>query len=103
MRIFAFLGDDGIINSQKAELPAYLAANEDVVINTEERKVQWWHNHKDQLPHWASAVKKVLLVQPSSAAAERVFSILKSSFNDHQRHALVDYLQASVMTQYDKP
>ena len=45
MRIFAFLGDDGIINSQKAELPAYLAANEDVVINTEERKVQWWHNH----------------------------------------------------------
>ena len=103
MRIFAFLDDDGIINSLKAELPAYLAANEDVVINTEERNVQWWHNHKDQPPHWASAVKNVLLVQPSSAATERVFSILKSSFNDQQGHALVDYLQASVMTQYDKP
>ena len=86
----------------KAELPAYLAATEDVVINTEERKVQWWHSHKDQLPHWASAAKKVLLVQPSSAAAERVFSILKSSFNDQQENALVDYLQASVMTQYNK-
>ena len=35
-------------------------------------------------------------------AAERVFSILNSSFNDQQEHALVDYLQASVMTQYNK-
>ena len=61
----------------------------------------WWHDHKDQLPHWTSAVKKVLLLQPSSAAAERVFSILNSSFNDQQEHALVDYLQASVMTQYN--
>ena len=102
LRIFPFLDDDGIINGLKAELPAYLAATEDVVINTEDRKVEWWHNHKDQLPHWASAVKKVLLVQPSSAAAERVFSILNSSFNDQQEHALVDYLQASVMTQYNK-
>ena len=101
-QIFPFLNDDGIISGLKAELPAYLAATEDVVINTEDRKVEWWHNHKDQLPHWASAVKKALLVQPSSAAAERVFSILNSSFNDQQEHTLVDYLQASVMTQYNK-
>ena len=44
---------------------------------------------------------KLLLVQTSSAAAERVFSILNSSFNDLQEHALVDYLQASVMLQYN--
>ena len=43
---------------------------------------------------------KVLLVQPSSAAAERVFSILNSSFNDSQEHALVNYLQACVMLRY---
>ena len=103
LRIFPFLDDDdGIINGLKAELPAYFAATEDVVINTEERKVKWWHDHKDQLLHWASAVKKVLLVQPSSGAAERVFSIFNSSFNDQQEHALVDSLQANVMTQYKK-
>lgn len=102
LRIFPFLNDDGIINDLKAELSAHLAATEDVVIDTEERKVKWWHDHKDQLPHWASAAKKVLLVQPSSAAAERVFSFLNSSFNDQQEHTLVDYLQASVMTQYNK-
>lgn len=100
LQIFPFLDDDDwIINGLKDELPAYLAASEEVVINTEDRKVKWWHDHKDQLPHWASAAKKVLLMQPSSAAAEKVFSILNS---DRQEHALVDYLQASVMTQYNK-
>ena len=34
--------------------------------------------------------------------AERVFSILKSSFNEQQECALVDYLQASIMLQYNK-
>ena len=39
---------------------------------------------------------------PSSAAAERALSILNASFNDQQHHALSDYLQASVMLQYNK-
>ena len=30
--------------------------------------------------------KKVLLVQPSSAASERVFSLLKASFNEQQQY-----------------
>ena len=50
--IFPFVVDDGIINGLKAEIPFYLAATEDVVINTEEQKVKWWHDHKDRLPHW---------------------------------------------------
>jgi len=37
--------------------PAYMAAAEDVVIPTEEKKVEWWCGHKKQLPRWASAVK----------------------------------------------
>ena len=40
--------------------------------------------------------------QPSSAAGERVFSTLKSSFNEQQECALADYLQASIMLQYNK-
>ena len=73
--------------------PAYMAAAEDV-IPTEEKKVEWWCGHKEQLPCWASAVKQVLLVQPSSPTPERVFSILRASFNEQQNCALVDYLQA---------
>ena len=40
LRIFPFIDDDGVINGLKAELPVYLATTEDVVINTEERKVK---------------------------------------------------------------
>ena len=39
------------------ELPAYMAAAEDVVIPTEEKKVGWWCGHEEQLPRSGSAVK----------------------------------------------
>ena len=56
----------------------------------------------DGLPHWSSAERKVLVVQPSSAAAERVFSILSISFTDQQEQSLEDYVEASVMLQYNQ-
>ena len=67
-----------------------------------EQKVQWWRNHEAQLPSWSDAVKKVLLVQPSTGAAERVFSILNAFFGHQQNHALQDYLECSIMAQYNK-
>ena len=36
--------------------------------------------------------KKIFLIQPSSAASERVFSLLKNSFGPQQDHALQDYM-----------
>ena len=44
--------------------------------------------------------RKVLL-QPSSAAAERVFSLLSNSFKENQQNALEDYISTSVMLQYN--
>ena len=82
LRAFPFSDSDATVDGLKAELPAYLAAAEDVVIPTEEKKVEWWCGHKEQLPRWASSVEQVLLVQPSSATVERVFSILKASFHE---------------------
>ena len=75
------------------KLPNYLAAAQDVFMPCEEDKVKWWRQQSDKLPHWSSrsAVMKVLLVHPSSAATERVFSSLNSLFNDSQEHTLVDY------------
>lgn len=49
----------------------------------------------------ASDVKKVM-APLSSAASERVFSIVSASFNDQQESALSDYSEASVMLQYNK-
>ena len=65
----------------------------------------WWRCHKLSLPHWSSAAYNLnlALVQPSSTAAERVFSILRSHFDDHQAGALEDSLEAAVMVAYNYP
>lgn len=63
--------------------------------------VGWWKVHQSDLPNWSSAFKLVTLVQPSSAAAERVFSLLTSSFTVQQESSLEDYVQLSVMLQYN--
>ena len=39
---------------------------------------------------------------PNSAAAERVFSLLKLMFGDAQMSALADMIQASLMLKYNK-
>ena len=46
----------------------YMAASEDVL--TDINPVAWWKSHVMELPKWANAFRLVLLVQPSSAAAE---------------------------------
>ena len=100
--LFPFLDGNHVINGLITELPNYVAKAHNFIMACEEDKVNWWRQHSDRSPHWSFAVMKVILVQPSSAAAERVFSIINSSFNDSQDHALVDYIQACVMLQYNK-
>ena len=82
LRIFPFLNSDKIIDGLIAELPNYVAAVQDVVVTTEEEKVKWWCQHVERRPCWSAAVKQVLLLQPSSAAAERAFSLLSATFRD---------------------
>ena len=59
-------------------LPAYFARAEGVSFKADrmadlsgcqESRVRWRQN-EDNLPHWAGAVNMVLLIQPSSPAAE---------------------------------
>ena len=100
-RNFPFLDNDNIIANLARELPDYLAAADGVVMANEEEKLAWWAAHSDTLPHWAGVVKKLLVIQPSSASAERVFGLLKNAFNDQQDNALEDYLEVSVMIRYN--
>ena len=48
--------------------------------------LEWWVKNEEKLPNWAATYKKIVLCQPSFAATERIFSILKNSFN-----AMSDY------------
>ena len=82
-----------MVNDLKSELPYYLAAAGGVATT-----IDWWKGHEHELPHWSAAFKLIALVQPSSAACERV-SLLSSSFSAQQESALD---QLSVMLQYNE-
>ena len=100
LRNFPFVSDTTIANLAQ-ELPLYLAAAEGVTVTCEEDKVSWWASHKLTLPHWSSLVRALLLIQPSSASAERAFSLLTNAFCSQQDSALQDYLEASIMLRYN--
>ena len=60
-----------------------------------------WKQHATSLPGWAGAAKKSIPVtQPSSAAAERAFPLLNSTFGDNQDNSLKDYIETSVKLRY---
>ena len=84
----------------KNELPTYLSKVADV--DEGYNPLEWWKSNTTALPCWSLAACKVLLIQPSSAAAERVFSLLKSSFGEQQDKSLKDYVESSLMLQYNK-
>ena len=92
-----------ILSSQipalKEEFPLYVAASED--IDPSYDPSQFWRQHEQSLPAWSQAVRQIILIQPSSAASERVFSLLTNSFGERQNSSLQDYIEASIMMQYN--
>ena len=62
-------------NYLKEELPTYLARVNS--LHEEFDTLDWWKRNTSVLPNWSAIAKKVILIQPSFAAAERAFSILK--------------------------
>ena len=81
---FPFLSNDTLLESMKLELPIYLAAATDVDSDSDIDPLLWWKQHSSEIPNWASAFCQVVLIQPSSAAAERAFSLVNSSFATSQ-------------------
>ena len=100
LKQFSFITDAEVIQLVE-ELPNYLAIADGAAIETEEGKVQWRATHADALPNWSAAVKKIFLVQPSSASAERVFSLLQNAFSKQQEAALEETVETSVMLRYN--
>ena len=84
-------------------MPSYLAKIE-AIDNDDSSDVdclKFWKSSESTLPQWAAAVKKILIVQPSSAAVERVFSMLNNAFKDKQQNSLQDYIEVSTMLRYN--
>lgn len=96
----AFLDDPALIANLKNELPRYLAKADG--IDNDVDPIGWWKANEADLPFWSAAAKLVLLMQPSSASSERVFSILTTTFGHLQDLALQDYIECSLMLQFNK-
>ena len=60
----------------------------------------FWANHGSDFPTWALAMRIVGSLTPNSAAAERVFSLLKLMFGEVQMSSLADMIQAALMLRY---
>jgi len=88
------------LSALKEEYPLYVAATEDISSACD--TLTFWKQYASNFPKWKEAAAKVLLLQPSSAAVEHVFSLLKNSFGDQQLKSLEDYVEASLVIQYNK-
>jgi hypothetical protein len=87
-----------------AQLPAYraLAINEGVDGNVE--REAWWTGKAATagVDRWYAGAAMVMICCSSSAAAERVFSMLKALIGDQQQAcALEDYQEAAIMCRYN--
>ena len=99
LSVFPFI-DTILLEQLKGELAAYMAAAEDISQGTD--VCEWWKRHDGEIPSWAKVCKLILLIQPSSAAVERAFSVLENSFSKRQEHSLEDYVSLSIMLQYNR-
>ena len=62
----------------------------------------WWNFHGSKFPAWAEAARIVVAFTPNSAAAERVFSMIKAMFGDQQLESMSDYIQTAIMLRANK-
>ena len=85
-----FLDHQSTLSSLKLELPTYLALSQDVAADYD--TLSWWKAHSHDLPVWSAAAQNVVLIQPSSATSEHIFSLLKCSFGPQQDCSLQNYI-----------
>ena len=86
-------------DAHKQELSAYKVAAKDVL--PEQDCAEWW-KLRQGLPTWKKAAKIVMAIDPSWAAAKRVFLLLKAAFTAQQERALEDQLEVAVMLQFNR-
>jgi hypothetical protein len=105
---FTVLGrlDAADIPGLREELPRYIESAihlADIEAVDEVREAEfYWQRHYAVFPYIAKVVRFAYTYATSSAAAERVFSVLKNSFGREQKEALEDYVSLSVMLQMNR-
>jgi len=86
------------------ELSDYLNAAREFQAVEEDEDHLWtfWRQNRARLPLFFKAAHEVAIIQPSSAAIERLFSYLTNGFNDNQKQALEDIKATQVMVRHNE-
>jgi hypothetical protein len=87
------------------QLPIYRAAAIGDGLTADCDREEWWavREHTAATSAWFNGAIKVMILQPSSAACERVFSMLKAIMGEQQQsRAKEDYQEAAIMTRYNQ-
>lgn len=78
------------------------AQDEDEGEEHKELSIQdFWRTKGKSVPTWKTCVEYVSLLQPSSGASERSFSVLRWSFDSQQESTLADYKETSVLIRFN--
>ena len=94
--------------TSQIEIHAYLTACAGVNIDYSDMRAYtdsvllFWHLNHPKFPLWAEAARIIFAMTPNSAAAERVFSLLKAMFSDARNMSLADLIEGSLMLKYNK-
>lgn len=96
-----------LIPDLKKELPKFISACEEFKASGDEANytldvLHFWAQQRHEIPAWAKAARIVFSLSPSSAACERVFSLLKLFFGEQREVCLADQLQTALMLAFNK-
>ncbi|CAN0189541.1 unnamed protein product, partial [Ectocarpus sp. 8 AP-2014] len=99
LSLFPFVDDDMMDGLLKEKNDFYVAATD---TDTDYDNMTFWSDNKRILPTWHELVLGIVLLQPSSAFMERVFSILRCCFSERQESVYSDRICASALLKYNR-
>eukprot|EP01043_Picozoa_sp_COSAG02_P025369 COSAG02_NODE_1423_length_12684_cov_35.530393_2_plen_227_part_00 len=106
---FPILKSANLLAGMKLDLPKYLQLGIGFATNRSHMReytkdiLRFWRQHGGELNDaWKFAARCVFSIPGSSAASERVFSLLKTMYPEQRGNALADNIEASLMLRYNK-
>jgi hypothetical protein len=96
--------DDNEVAALMAQLATYRAFAIADAVNVNTDREAWWAQRAQHagMDKWYAGATMVMICQASSAAAERVFSMLKALIGEQQQaNALEDYQEGAIMARYN--
>jgi len=98
LSIFPWMSED-IKKKLHEEISTYKSLCQNLSSQTD--IFDWWRLNELKLPTWYYCFEYVSLYLTSSAAAERLGSMFHNKFSDSNQQSLEDYIEISMMMQYN--